>query len=90
MAGDLPNIVAGPDGTALAEIMSPYLHLNMDTEDTLFDADGSSLVLFEKADDYQSDPEGERSGSSVIAVGRRSTHEEVTVRHAASLRDLRR
>ncbi|MBY0560679.1 superoxide dismutase family protein [Hyphomicrobium sp.] len=58
MAGDLPNVVAGPDGIALAEILSPYLHLTKDTEDTLFDADGSSLVLFEKADDYQTDPEG--------------------------------
>jgi superoxide dismutase, Cu-Zn family len=58
MAGDLPNVVAGPDGTALAEILSPYLHLSKDTEDTLFDPDGASLVLFEKADDYQTDPEG--------------------------------
>jgi Cu-Zn family superoxide dismutase len=58
MAGDLPNVVAGADGIALAEILSPYLHLTKDTEDTLFDADGSSLVLFEKADDYQTDPEG--------------------------------
>jgi len=58
MAGDLPNVVAGPDGTALAEVLSPYLHLSKDTEDTLFDPDGSSIVLFEKADDYQTDPEG--------------------------------
>ena len=26
--------------------------------DSLFDTDGSSLVLFEKADDYRSNPEG--------------------------------
>ncbi|MBN9247013.1 MAG: superoxide dismutase family protein [Hyphomicrobium sp.] len=64
MAGDLPNVVAGADGSALAEVLSPYLHLNKDTEDTLFDADGSSLVLFEKADDYQTDPEGD-AGSRV-------------------------
>lgn len=69
MAGDLPNVIAGPDGTALAEMMSPYMHLTKDTEDTLFDADGSSLVLFEKADDYQTDPEGEagaRIGCGVL------------------------
>jgi Cu-Zn family superoxide dismutase len=67
MAGDLPNIVAGPDGTARAEMMSTYLHLNMDTDDTLFDADGTSIVIFEKADDYQSDPEG--GGDKRIACG---------------------
>ncbi|HET6388790.1 superoxide dismutase family protein [Hyphomicrobium sp.] len=64
MAGDLPNVIAGADGTAAAEILSPYLHLNKETEDTLFDTDGSSLVLFEKADDYQTDPEGD-AGSRI-------------------------
>jgi superoxide dismutase, Cu-Zn family len=67
MAGDLPNVVAGADGTAAAEVLSPYLHLSKDTDDTLFDPDGSSLVLYEKADDYQTDPEG--GAGSRIACG---------------------
>lgn len=67
MAGDLPNVVAAADGTALAEVLSPYLHLSKETDDTLFDADGSSLVLYEKADDYQTDPEG--GGEPRIACG---------------------
>lgn len=58
MAGDLPNVVAAADGTAAAEVLTTFFNLNKDAEDTLFDADGSSLVVFEKADDYQSDPEG--------------------------------
>jgi superoxide dismutase, Cu-Zn family len=68
MAGDLPNLVAGADGSVHAEIMTPYLHLNKDTEDTIFDADGSALVIFEKADDYQSDPEesDKRIGCGII------------------------
>lgn len=69
MAGDLPNVVAAPDGTARAEIITPYLHLNKDTDDTLFDPDGSALVIYEKADDYQTDPEGggdKRIGCGVI------------------------
>lgn len=69
MAGDLANVVAGPDGTARAEMMTTYLHLNRDTDETLFDADGSSLVLYEKPDDYQTDPEGgsgTRIGCGVI------------------------
>lgn len=69
MAGDLPNIVAGPDGTARAEMTTTYLHLNMNTDDTLFDADGTSLVIYDKADDYETDPEGggeKRIGCGVI------------------------
>lgn len=58
MAGDLPNVVAGADGTAVAEVLSPFLTLSKDAEETLFDSDGTSLVLFEKPDDYLSDPEG--------------------------------
>jgi Cu-Zn family superoxide dismutase len=58
MAGDLPNAIAGADGTALAEVLSPFLTLSKDAEETLFDGDGSSLVLYDKADDYLSEPEG--------------------------------
>ena len=58
MAGDLPNINVGQDGTVVAEVLSPFLALGKDVEDGLFDADGSAVVLFEKADDYLSDPEG--------------------------------
>jgi len=58
MAGDLPNVVAAADGTAAAEVLTTFLNLSKDAEDSLFDADGSSLVIFEKADDYQSEPEG--------------------------------
>ena len=58
MAGDLPNVVAAADGTAAAEVLTTFFRLSKETEDTLFDADGSALVLFEKADDYLSEPEG--------------------------------
>jgi Cu-Zn family superoxide dismutase len=58
MAGDLPNIVAASDGTAQAELLSTFLNLSKDSEDTLFDEDGSSLLLFDKPDDYLSAPEG--------------------------------
>jgi len=56
MAGDLPNIHA--DGKAIGEMLSPFLTLSKDAEETLFDPDGSSIVIFEKPDDYESDPEG--------------------------------
>lgn len=68
MAGDLPNIHAGSDGTASGEFLSPFLTLSRDTEETLFDADGSSIVLFDKPDDYESEPEG--NGGARVACGR--------------------
>lgn len=67
MAGDLPNAVAAADGTASAEILSPFLTLSKEAEETLFDGNGSSIVIFEKADDYETDPEG--GAGSRIACG---------------------
>lgn len=59
MAGDLPNIFANADGTAVAEVLSPFLALTKDVEDGLFDSNGTALVVFEKADDHLTDPEGD-------------------------------
>jgi Cu-Zn family superoxide dismutase len=67
MAGDLPNVYAAADGTVVAEILSPFLHVDENGGDSLFDADGSALVLFEKADDYRSNPEG--AAGARIACG---------------------
>jgi Cu-Zn family superoxide dismutase len=58
MAGDLPNVIAGTDGTAAAEVLSPFLHLSKETEESLLDDDGSAFILYEKVDDYRTDPEG--------------------------------
>jgi superoxide dismutase, Cu-Zn family len=58
MAGDLPNIHAGPDSNVVAEVLSPFLTLSAEAEETLFDADGSAIVIYEAADDYTSEPEG--------------------------------
>jgi superoxide dismutase, Cu-Zn family len=59
MAGDLPNIHVGADGKATGELVSPFLTLSKDAEESLFDSDGSTLILFEKQDDYASDPDGQ-------------------------------
>lgn len=67
MAGDLPNVYAAADGTVVAEILSPFLHVDENGGDSLFDTDGSALVLFEKADDYRSNPEG--AAGARIACG---------------------
>ena len=58
MVGDLPNLFVGPTGEAEVELLSPFVTLNREAEETIFDADGTSFVIFEKPDDYLSDTEG--------------------------------
>ncbi|MBX7458898.1 superoxide dismutase family protein [Qipengyuania sp. 1NDH17] len=60
--GDLPNLVIGASRSASTEI-----DLGADTRalrETLFDADGTAVVIHEGADDYRSDPAGD-AGSRV-------------------------
>jgi superoxide dismutase, Cu-Zn family len=58
MVGDLPNVFVGATGEAEVDVLSPFVTLNRDAEETIFDADGTAFVVFEKGDDYLSDPEG--------------------------------
>lgn len=58
MPGDLPNLVVSPAGEALAEIVNSGVTLNKSAEETLLDADGASLVIFEGPDDHLTGPEG--------------------------------
>ncbi|MDO6415059.1 superoxide dismutase family protein [Sphingomonas sp. BIUV-7] len=51
--GDLPNIYAGADGTAKAELFTTLTMMA-----PLHDADGSAIVIHAKADDYTTQPIG--------------------------------
>jgi Cu-Zn family superoxide dismutase len=67
MAGDLPNVVAGADGKVEAELLTPFVHLATGDDSTIFDEDGAAIVLFEKADDHMTDPDG--GAGAPIACG---------------------
>ncbi len=57
-AGDLPNIGVPPEGAgALVDLMSEAVTLG-EGENSLFDADGSAIVIHADPDDYKSDPSG--------------------------------
>jgi superoxide dismutase, Cu-Zn family len=58
MVGDLPNLFVGPTGEVDVEMISPFVTLNKTAEESIFDADGTSFVVFEKADDYVTEPDG--------------------------------
>jgi Cu-Zn family superoxide dismutase len=71
-AGDLPNLHAGADGTAMAEVFTPFVSLAAGGDKPgLLDADGSALVIHARADDYASQPiggAGDRVACAVIGA----------------------
>ncbi len=56
-AGDLPNIVIGPDGTGRLEALNDRVTLG-EGDASLFDADGTALVIHAAPDDHRTDPTG--------------------------------
>jgi Cu-Zn family superoxide dismutase len=57
-AGDMPNLHVPQDGDLSVEVLNREVTLEPGKPNSLFDADGSSLVIHAKADDYKSDPAG--------------------------------
>lgn len=51
--GDLPNIKVPQSGEVDVTTVAPGVKLG---KDSLLDADGSALIIHEKADDYKTDP----------------------------------
>ena len=54
-AGDLPNIHAGTDGAARADYFSDAVTLGEGVDDSLFDDDGSAIIVHAKPDSYGED-----------------------------------
>jgi Cu-Zn family superoxide dismutase len=57
-AGDMPNLHVPQSGELSVEVVNTAVTLDQGKPNSLFDADGSSLVIHAKADDYKSDPAG--------------------------------
>ena len=51
--GDLPNIFAGADGVARADVFTDAATLDAGAPHTLFDADGSAIIIHAGPDDYR-------------------------------------
>lgn len=64
--GDMPNLTVGVDGTGAVEFRIPGTIRTGATP--LLDADGASVVLHEKADDYRTDPSGNSGARIACAV----------------------
>lgn len=57
-AGDMPNLHVPQSGELTIEILNPAITLVKGKPNSVLDADGSSIVIHAKADDYKSDPAG--------------------------------
>jgi Cu-Zn family superoxide dismutase len=70
-AGDMQNVVIPAQGAQLLEMLSPRVTLD-DASTTVFDADGTSIVVHAAPDDQRTDPSG-NSGARIACgvIGRR-------------------
>ena len=53
--GDMPNIHAAADGTARADVFNGAVTLADGSDNSVFDADGSAIIVHEKGDTYGAD-----------------------------------
>lgn len=54
-AGDLPNLYVAADGTARVDVFTDAATLDAGLPHSLFDADGSAVIIHERADTYGED-----------------------------------
>jgi superoxide dismutase, Cu-Zn family len=57
--GDLRNVVIGADGSARQEFTNEMVTLAEGRPNSVFDADGTALVIHAGPDDYRTDPSGD-------------------------------
>ena len=57
-AGDMPNLHVLQSGELTVEVLNSAVTLEKGKPNSLFDSDGSSIVIHDKPDDYKSDPAG--------------------------------
>lgn len=57
-AGDMPNLYIPASGELIVEVANPAITLIDGKPNSVFDADGSAIVIHAGADDYKTDPTG--------------------------------
>jgi superoxide dismutase, Cu-Zn family len=63
-AGDLPDVTVNTEGKGHMEVTAKLVTLNKKVPASLLDADGSAIVIHERADDKRTDPSG-NSGTRI-------------------------
>lgn len=57
-AGDMPNLHIPTNGELKVEVGNPAITLVVGKPNSVFDADGSAIVIHAGPDDYKTDPTG--------------------------------
>ena len=70
--GDLPNIYAASDGTARADFYTEGITLNSGDDHSVFDEDGSAIVINAQPDTYAEDEHANTGARVACGVIRRS------------------
>jgi Cu-Zn family superoxide dismutase len=67
-AGDMPNLHVPQSGDLTVEVMNSAITLEKGKPNSVFDGDGSALVIHAKSDDYKTDPTGDAGGRIACGV----------------------
>ncbi|MBB4051539.1 Cu-Zn family superoxide dismutase [Devosia subaequoris] len=66
--GDMPNVTAGEDGVVRVELTSDLVTLEEGQEGSLFDDDGTAIIIHSGPDDQTTDPSGDSGDRIACAV----------------------
>lgn len=67
-AGDMPNLHIPQSGDLTVEVVNAAITLEKGKPNSLFDADGSAMIIHAGSDDYKTDPTGEAGGRIACGV----------------------
>ena len=67
-AGDMPNIHVPQSGDLAVEVLNANITLEKGKPNSVFDADGSAVVIHAGSDDYKTDPTGDAGGRIACGV----------------------
>ena len=67
-AGDMPNLHVPASGELMVEVHNTQLTLEKGKPNSVFDNDGSAVIIHAGKDDYRSDPTGEAGGRIACGV----------------------
>ena len=67
-AGDMPNLHVPASGELVVEVHNTQVTLEKGKPNSVFDNDGSALIIHANKDDYKSDPTGEAGGRIACGV----------------------
>lgn len=67
-AGDMPNLFVPASGSLTVEVMNDAITLEKGKPNSVFDADGSAVIIHAGKDDYKTDPTGDAGGRVACGV----------------------